>query len=158
MRRDDDQRLSKDAGFTLVEVVAVLVIMALLAGLVTPMLRPGSTPAIVDVWALRIASLLKADRYAAIRKGAPVVTLLSAANRTVASGGGHGVLQLPADVGFDAILADHCAGVDARRGVVFFPSGMSCGGAIALASGGHNVEVRINWLTGGVEIVAAAKS
>jgi general secretion pathway protein H len=146
------------AGFTLVEVVAVLVVMALLAGLVTPLLRPGGSAAGVDVWALRIAALLKADRYAALRNGAPVVTLLSAANRTVASGGGHGVLQLPADMAFDALLADRCAGADTRRGVVFFPSGLSCGGAIALARGGHNVEIRINWLTGGVDIVTTAKS
>jgi len=138
--------------------VAVLVIMALLAGLVTPLLRSGGSAGGVDVWALRIAALLKADRYAAIRTGAPVVTILSAANHTVASGGGHGVLHLPADMGFDAILADRCAGVDTRRGVVFFPSGMSCGGAIALARGGHNAEIRINWLTGGVDIVATAKS
>ena len=35
----------------------------------------------------------------------------------------------------------------------FFPSGMSCGGVLALARPGMGFEVRVNWLTGGVDIV-----
>ena len=35
----------------------------------------------------------------------------------------------------------------------FFASGMSCGGTIALTRLGVGYEVRVNWLTGGVEIV-----
>jgi general secretion pathway protein H len=142
----------------LIEVVAVLVVMALLAGLVLPMVRQGAATADIDVSAMRIASLLKADRYAAIRSGQPVVTLLSAADRTVRSGAGHGVVQAPGGTAFDALLADRCAGFDVRRGVVFLPSGMSCGGAIALGRAGRYVEIRINWLTGGVEIVSTARS
>ncbi len=41
----------------------------------------------------------------------------------------------------------------AGRSIDFFPSGMSCGGTIALARPGMGYEVRVNWLTGGVEIV-----
>jgi len=35
----------------------------------------------------------------------------------------------------------------------FFASGMSCGGIIALSRLGAVYQVRVNWLTGGVEIV-----
>ena len=150
--------MAKDDGFTLIEMVCVLAIMALLAALVFPYFSPGSTPAEVDAYAVRIASLLKADRYAAIRSGAPVATLLSARARTVKSGAGAGLVQLPPGIAFDAVLANRCAGVNASRGIAFFPSGMSCGGVIALARPGLNIEIRVNWLTGGVEIVSTAKS
>jgi general secretion pathway protein H len=37
--------------------------------------------------------------------------------------------------------------------IVFFASGMSCGGVIALTRLGVGYQIRVNWLTGGVEIV-----
>ena len=37
--------------------------------------------------------------------------------------------------------------------IVFFASGMSCGGVIALTRLGAGYQIRVNWLTGGVEIV-----
>ncbi|MGO9741622.1 MAG: prepilin-type N-terminal cleavage/methylation domain-containing protein [Roseiarcus sp.] len=149
--RDED-------GFTLIEVVAVLAIVALMAAMVLPTLRPGTTPAEVDAYAVRIASLLKADRLASIRSGAPVVTLLSARDGAVRSGYGDNLVEVPADVAFDAVLAERCAGHVIGAGIVFFPSGLSCGGAVALARPGLHVEIRVNWLTGGVEIVTTAKS
>jgi general secretion pathway protein H len=150
--------MASDDGFTLIEMVCVLAIMALMAALVFPAIQPGTTPAEVDAYAMRIASLLKADRYAAMRSGSPVATLLNAHAKTVKSGAGSGWVQLPAGIGFDAVLAKRCSGVNTSSGIAFFPSGMSCGGVIALARPGLSVEIRVNWLTGGVEIVSAAKS
>ncbi|MGB6238603.1 MAG: type II secretion system protein GspH, partial [Bradyrhizobium sp.] len=37
----------------------------------------------------------------------------------------------------------------------FFASGMSCGGAVALTRADVGYEVRVNWLTGRVEIVSS---
>ena len=37
--------------------------------------------------------------------------------------------------------------------IAFIASGMSCGGVIALTRQGVGYQVRVNWLTGGVEIV-----
>ena len=37
--------------------------------------------------------------------------------------------------------------------ISFFPSGMSCGGVIALTRLGVGYQIRVNWLTGGVEVV-----
>jgi len=150
--------MASDDGFTLLEMVCVLAIMALMAALAFPFLSPGSTPAQMDAYAMRIASVLKADRYAAMRRGLPVATLLSAKAKTVKSGSGAGTVQVPDGIGFDAVVAKRCAGVNASSGIAFFPSGMSCGGVIALARPGLSVEIRVNWLTGGVEIVSAAKS
>jgi general secretion pathway protein H len=38
--------------------------------------------------------------------------------------------------------------------ISFFSSGMSCGGTIALTRLDAGYEIRVNWLTGRIEIVA----
>jgi general secretion pathway protein H len=145
----------REAGFTLIEAVAVLAIVALLAGLVLPMWPRGTTRPQLQAYALRVAALLKADRNAALRRRARVETLVSPATREIVSGAGAGEVRLPRDVAFDAIVAETCAGQANGSAIDFLPSGMSCGGAIALARPGAAYRVRVNWLTGGVDIVAA---
>jgi general secretion pathway protein H len=145
-------------GFTLIEVVCVLAIVALLAAIALPQAPHATTAQGLRGYAVEIAAMLKADRNAAIRQHAFVSTALSAASHTVRSGAGGGVLQLPTDIGFDAILAQRCNGRAVGATIEFLPSGLSCGGAIALSRPGAAYQVRVNWLTGGVEIVASAKS
>jgi general secretion pathway protein H len=147
--------VTREAGFTLIEAVAVLAIVALLAGLVLPMQPHGTTRPQLEAYALRVAALLKADRNAALRRRARVETLLSPATRKIVSGAGAGEVRLPRDIAFDAIVADTCAGRANGSAIDFLPSGMSCGGTIALARPGAAYHVRITWLTGGVDIVAA---
>ena len=147
--------MASEAGFTLIEVVAVLAIVALLAALALPRWPQGTTRPQLEAYALRIAALLKADRNTALRERARVATLLNSPARQVVSGAGAGEVQLPADVAFDAIVAQTCSGRANGSTIDFLPSGMSCGGTIALARPGAAYHIRVNWLTGGVEIVAA---
>jgi general secretion pathway protein H len=147
--------VGREAGFTLIEVVAVLAIVAMLAALALPRWPQGTTRPQLEAYALRIAALLKADRNAALRARARVETLLNGPMRLVVSGSGAGELQLPEDVAFDAIVAETCSGRQNGSAIDFLPSGMSCGGSIALARPGAAYHVRVNWLTGGVEVVTA---
>jgi general secretion pathway protein H len=100
------------------------------------------------------AALLKADRTAALRRQIQVTTQVDAETRSIRSGITGRVIRVPADVLLDTYLASRCADKNAGRSIDFFPSGMSCGGTIALARPGMGYQVRVNWLTGGVEIVA----
>jgi general secretion pathway protein H len=97
--------------------------------------------------------LLKADRNAAIRRRTETVTEVDAGSRLVRSAATGRIVQVPSDVAFDALLSARCAQRPAGAGVHFFSSGMSCGGVIALTRQGSGYEVRVNWLTGGVDIV-----
>ena len=144
-----------EAGFTLIETVAVLAIVAALAALALPHWPHGTTRPQLEAYALNIAALLKADRNAAIHQRGRVETRLDNRTRWVVSGAGAGEVRLPDDVAFDAIVAETCAGRANGSAIDFLPSGMSCGGSIALARPGAAYHVRVNWLTGGVEIVAA---
>jgi general secretion pathway protein H len=145
-----------EGGFTLLETICVLAIIAMLAAIALPAFPRGTSRTLLEAYALETAALLKADRNAAIRRGAAVATGLSAISRTVRSGATGRLLQLPQDIGFNAILAGQCDRRAAGMAIQFLPSGMSCGGTIFLSRLGTTLEVRVTWLTGGVEIVPSS--
>jgi general secretion pathway protein H len=140
-------------GFTLLEVVCVLAIVTILAAIVVPALPRGTSRARLESFAVETAAMLKADRNAAIRNHVQIATIVDAPQRVVRSGATGRVIRVPDDVAFDAVLAARCNQRRADQTIQFFASGMSCGGAIALTRLGIGYEIRVNWLTGGVEVV-----
>jgi general secretion pathway protein H len=150
--------MHRQNGFTLIEVVCVLAIVGLLATIALPAMPTGTTQSRLAGYAVEVATLLKADRTVAIRRGQMVSTSLNSTSRLVRSGAGEGAVRLPPDVAFDAILAERCGGRQTGSTVDFFPNGSSCGGTIALARQGAGFQIRVNWLTGGVEIVPLNKT
>ncbi|HML12929.1 MAG TPA: prepilin-type N-terminal cleavage/methylation domain-containing protein [Xanthobacteraceae bacterium] len=141
------------AGFTLLEIVCVVAIIALLAAVILPALPRGTSYARLEAYAIETATLLKQDRYAAMRRRTRVATEISAAGRTFRSGATGRAVRLPNDVAVEALLAKRCDDRAAGRTIDFFPSGRSCGGTIELTRLGKGFQVRVNWLTGGIELV-----
>jgi general secretion pathway protein H len=144
---------SSERGFALIEMLCVLAIIGMLAAIILPAIPRATSRAKLESYAVATAALLKADRSAALRRQIQVATQVDAASRSIRSGVSNRVIRLPSDVALDAVLASRCADRSAGRSIDFFPSGMSCGGVIALSRPGMGVEVRVNWLTGGVDIV-----
>jgi general secretion pathway protein H len=142
-----------ERGFALIEILCVLAIIGMLAAIILPAVPRSTTRAKLESYAVATAALLKSDRSAALRRQIQVTTEVDAAARSIRSGVTGRVIRMPDDVSLDAILASRCADRNAGRSIDFFPSGMSCGGVIALSRPGMGVEVRVNWLTGGVDIV-----
>jgi general secretion pathway protein H len=142
-----------DRGFALIEILCVLAIIGLLAAIILPAIPRATSRARLESYAVETAALLKADRTVALRRQILVTTQVDAATRSIRSGVTGRIIRFPADVTLNALLAQRCADRNAGRSIDFFPSGMSCGGTIALARPGMGYEVRVNWLTGGVEIV-----
>ena len=138
----------------MLEVVCVVALVAILAAIVVPALPRGTSRARLESFAVEAAAMLKADRDAAIRNRVQVATEIDAPLRVVRSGATGRVIRLPADVRFDAILAARCNNRPAGPTIRFFASGMSCGGTIALTRLGVGYQVRVNWLTGAVEVVS----
>ena len=133
-----------ETGFTLIEVVCVLAIIGLLAALVLPAIPRGTSQQ-------RLAGYAVANR-------AQVATSLDAERRIVISGATASIVEIPDDVTFEALLAQRCGDRRVGATIDFFPSGASCGGVIAIARQGVGYQIRVNWLTGGVEVVATGKS
>ena len=61
-------------------------------------------------------------------------------------------IAIPADVRFDALLPQTCRQRAALSTISFFANGTSCGGTIALTRFDTGYEIRVNWLTGRIEV------
>jgi general secretion pathway protein H len=140
------------AGFALIEILCVLAIIGMLAAIILPAIPRATSRAKLESYAVETAALLKADRSAALRRQIQVATQVdaprarSAPASPAACRAAHDVASMRS---WRRAVRDRNAG----RSIDFFPTGMSCGGTIALQRPGMGFEVRVNWLTGGVDIV-----
>jgi len=134
--------------------VGVIAVIAMLAAILLPSIPRATTRPRLEAYALETAALLKADRTAALRRHAQITAQVDAPGRAIRSGSTGRILQVPDDVGFEATLPLSCNEGPARSTISFFATGASCGGTIVLSRLGTGYEVRVNWLTGGIEVVA----
>jgi general secretion pathway protein H len=140
-------------GFTLLEMVCVLAIIALLTAVLLPFIPRETSRSRLQAYALQAATLLKADRNAAITRHTSIATLVDAGGRTIHSGASRTAVRIPEDVRFDTLLPQSCQQRAALSTIRFFANGTSCGGTIALSRFDAGYEIRVNWLTGRIEIV-----
>jgi general secretion pathway protein H len=143
-----------ERGFTLLEMVCALAIIALLTAVLLPFIPRETSRARLQAYALQTATLLKADRNAAIVRQASVATLVDAPGRAIRSGASQAALRIPDDVRFDALLPQTCRQQAALSTISFFANGTSCGGTIALTRLDAGYEIRVNWLTGRIEVIS----
>jgi general secretion pathway protein H len=143
-----------ERGFTLLEMVCVLALIAMMAAVLLPLFPRHTTRSRLQGYVLQTAALLKEDRNAAIRRGTGVATLVDAGGRVIRSGASADMVRIPDDVRFETLLPRTCNQREALSTIRFFASGMSCGGAVTLARDDVGYEIRVNWLTGRIEIVS----
>ena len=141
------------AGFTLIEMVCVLAIVAMLAAIVLPALPRGTSRPRLEGYAVETAALLNADQQAARRLHRDIATAIDARLRVIRSGASGSAVRLPDDVTLAAALASRCQNRDAGATIIHLASGMSCGGVIELTQFGSGFQIKVNWLTGGAEVV-----
>ena len=141
--------VDRGAGFTLIEVVAVMLIIALVASLAVTMM-PGTGRAGLKALTLQTASLLRRERIGAILTGRDREVSLDGERRILVGDGGD-IVALPRDITLDIL------GIDAlwsgRQAVVrFHPDGASTGAVLKLSREKAEYEIRVNWYSGGVAI------
>src|ERR1700676_1087996 len=149
------QKMSDEAerGFTLLEMVCVLAVIAMLAAVLLPLIPHQTSRSRLQAYALQTATLLKADRNAAIRHQAEVATLVDTGTRSIRSGATSETIGIPDGVRFDALLPQTCRQHAALSTISFFANGMSCGGSIALTRLDNGYEGCVNRVTGRIRIV-----
>jgi len=139
----------RNAGFTLIEMLAVMLIVALMASLVRT-ITPGTGRAQLKALTLEIATLLRRERLAAILTGRDRHVSLDGERRVLVGEAGEAV-AVPRDVVVNVLGPDESW--YGRLAVVrFHPDGASSGTVLRLSREGAEYEVRVNWYTGGVAV------
>jgi general secretion pathway protein H len=143
---------SGQAGFTLIEVLVVLVILGLTVALVLAR-GPARSPRLeARAAASEVAQTLRLGRSRAIADDRPAAVTLDVSSHWLTL---DGVRQaaLPVALPLAALMAD---GSRPRRAVFEFASdGSATGGTVALGSGARRLLVTVDWLTGRVDVVDA---
>jgi general secretion pathway protein H len=137
----------REAGFTLIEMQAVMMIIALIAALVLTAL-PGTGRTQVKAIALQTAALFRRERLGAILTARAREVSIDGNERALIGDGGDRV-AVPPDVIVDVLALDEVW--SGRQAVVrFLPDGASSGTVVRFSREGASYEVRVNWYTGGV--------
>jgi general secretion pathway protein H len=142
-----------DAGFTLLEMLIVLSIMALGAAFVIPTLGSGVSNSELKGAARELAAGMRLARSEAVatRKETLVTLDLAAHSFRIAREPRERALPKSAELKLFTAQADLVN--DTVGSIRFFPDGGSNGGRVSIASGERKYEVDVDWLTGRVAIL-----
>lgn len=134
------------AGFTLLEVAVVLLLLGLLAGMAAPDLAAVLTRSELDRATATVGDVLRTARSEAVRSGR---------SRTVGvADGGRAFPGAGSEVQLPAAVRVHPAG---RPEITFYPTGLSTGGRWRLRSrGGTEATVVVSPLAGTVTVKRTA--
>jgi general secretion pathway protein H len=139
-------------GFTLLELLVVLMLMAVIAGFTVPMFTGVSTTALKGA-ARELAAALKQARSEAIATRVPMRVMLDLEERSFQVDGNAFVHRLPKGVELKLFTAQSDIVTERVGGIRFFPDGGSNGGRVTIAVGERKYEVDVDWLTGRVAIL-----
>ena len=140
-------------GFTLLEILIVLVIGVLLVALVPPLLSGMSGATELRGAARQLAAGLRNARNEAITRQQEAVLTLDLERRRFGVTGDPREIALPESVALKLYTAQSELLDSATGGIRFFPDGSSTGGAITVSGPKLAYRVNVDWLTGTVAIV-----
>jgi general secretion pathway protein H len=141
----------------LLDLVLALTILLLAGSILWPVVGRGTGKAQQMATALDIATLLRTDRSSATRDRIPTGTRIDLVRRIVTGATGRQV-SVPSDLAIEVATGANCMEGSQRFVIIFAPDGRSCGGAVILKRGDQSLAIRVNWLSGIVDVVALPKT
>jgi len=143
-------RIEREAGFTLLELIVVVVIMGLMLGLVLSN-GPMRSKRLAEAAAVRnMVQGLRDAAARAIAQDRMTVFRLDPSSGVWREGTRHGLIPASTHVGFHGVTAQRIGAI------TFAPDGSASGGTITLArAGAADVQViTVDWLTGRIRVDA----
>ena len=144
--------ISPSSGFTLLEIMVVMIIAGLMIALVPPLFSGAVSGTQLKSSARDLAIALRETRSQAIIRNHEYLVYLDLENTRYRAGDGK-IHELPADVEMTVqlVTGDYVEEM-ARHVLRFFPDGSTSGELITLSGGNHAYHLQLNWLTGSITI------
>lgn len=137
-------------GFTLFEVLIIMVVLSMSVAAVSLLSRSPSHGAQVKSAALLAASRLRDLRAAAMSSGSDRLAMIDTEARVMHFSDGRAPLEFAKTIVVGVTGAESERRLPFAAGIRFFPNGSSTGATIDLRSERQAYEIRVNWLTGRV--------
>jgi len=145
--------LSRDAGFTLMEMIIVMAIMGLMLGLLVHRIGLTNTGLSLRGATNELAAGLREARSAAIATNRPVSIAIDPAQGAWLTPGGERK-TLPQTASLKLVTVSSQARKADKGDIRFDPDGSSSGGRIELTEGKRRMQIGIDWLTGRVSVAS----
>ncbi len=139
-------------GFTLLELLVVLAIVALMMAIAVPRFAGALPGAELDSGARKLAAGLREARSLAVSINRAVPFTLSGGANRYAIGRGGESKQLPENLAITLVTGSREITGANQGSIRFFPDGSSTGGRIELAGTGGNRSIEVDWLTGRIRL------
>ena len=144
---------SRHRGFTLVEMLVVMVIMVLAYAMTAPMISAGVSGAELKAAARQIAAGLRKARSEAVVRKNEVALTVDVERRQFELSGDKRIYRFPEKIEVSLFTAQSEL-LDAKIGAIrFYPDGSSTGGRVTLSHGERKYRVDVDWMTGRVKVL-----
>lgn len=139
----------RQSGFTLVEMLMVMSLLALAAAISLPFARTSLEERRFEGKVKELADYLRDAQATASAKGEDVAVIYDVKSRQFTSTGNAKPIPMPDDISLSLLsVSDHVKPEGA--GYVFFAVGGNSGGHLSLERGKVSRSITLNWLTGTV--------
>lgn len=145
--------VKRQGGFTLLELLVVLVIGVLLVSLAPPLLSGLSGASELRGAARQLAAGLRSARNEAVSRQREATLTLDLDRRRFGVTGDPREITLPEGLALRLYTAQAEVVDAATGGIRFFPDGSSTGGSITVSGANRAYRVTVDWLTGAITIV-----
>jgi general secretion pathway protein H len=139
-------------GVVLLDVVAALAIVALAAFVLMPRPRSGIGAAELSAAAVRVSGEFRQARAKALTTGGVTDVTVDPGNNRIQVDDGNPI-SIRDGVAMNWVTSNRCPLRGGARALRFLADGRSCGGVMTLSASGRAIELRVDWLTGRVEMI-----
>ena len=139
-------------GFTLLELLVVLAIIALMVVIAAPRFAGSLPGAELESGARKLAAGLREARSLAVSRNRGIPFTLSGGANRYAVGSNGKTRQLPGKLAITLVTATTEITGAKQGSIRFFPDGSSTGGRIELTGAGGKRSIEVDWLTGRIRL------
>lgn len=145
-------RSPRESGFTMLEMILVLVLGAGILAMVIGFAPKGASSADLKASARALASALRQAQSTAMATRRDTTLTVDMEAREFNFTGGNRAHVLPTGIDLKLLTAQTEVESERKGAIRFYPDGSSTGGRITVAAGERHYFVDVDWLTGRVAI------